>query len=50
MHRSPHLPARRLLLLTALIAVSLPEQTSAQTSTQTMICNILRKKQIINPK
>ncbi|MFM7834234.1 MAG: biotin/lipoyl-binding protein, partial [Planctomycetaceae bacterium] len=34
MHRSPHLPARRLLLLTALIAVSLPEQTSAQNSTQ----------------
>lgn len=34
MHRSPHLPARQLLLLTALIAVSLPEQTSAQNSTQ----------------
>ena len=35
MHRSPHLPARQLLLLTALIAVSLPEQTCAQNSTQT---------------
>ncbi|MFM7167271.1 MAG: HlyD family efflux transporter periplasmic adaptor subunit [Planctomycetaceae bacterium] len=35
MHCSPHLPARQLLLLTALIAVSLPEQTSAQNSTQT---------------